>query len=249
LIEQQYAFAAHIRDPVRHAAPAGIEDRRMAVYRELFYNNVEAFLANSFPVLRRLLDERRWHALARDFFAEYRCHSPLFAEIPREFLNYLGQRGTAFEDELPFLRELAHYEWVELALSIAEADAPQDFDPAGDLLEGVPRVSPLAWPLAYNYPVHRIGPDFVPASPGDQPSYLMAYRDRQEDVRFVELNPVSARLFALLQEKTGMTGRAALELVARELRHPDPGVVIEGGRQILQQWHDLGIVLGTRMPA
>ena len=48
----QYAFAGHIRDPEHMPVPDGVEPRRMAVYRDLFYNNVENFIANSFPVLR-----------------------------------------------------------------------------------------------------------------------------------------------------------------------------------------------------
>ena len=58
--ELQYAFAAHIRDPESNAAPEGIEDRRLAVYRELFYNNVQSLLTSTFPVLRE-----RWWAMAR----------------------------------------------------------------------------------------------------------------------------------------------------------------------------------------
>ena len=57
----QYRFAAHLRDPKRNPAPRGIEPRRMKIYRELFYNNVEGFLANAFPVLRRITPDARWH--------------------------------------------------------------------------------------------------------------------------------------------------------------------------------------------
>jgi len=38
--DKQYAFAAHLRDPDNVPAPEGIEERRMAVYRELFFNNL-----------------------------------------------------------------------------------------------------------------------------------------------------------------------------------------------------------------
>ncbi|NNG12205.1 MAG: DUF2063 domain-containing protein, partial [Halobacteria archaeon] len=54
-IRRQYEFAAHIRDPKHQPAPADVEDRRMGIYRELFYNNVEGFIAGTFPVLRRIL--------------------------------------------------------------------------------------------------------------------------------------------------------------------------------------------------
>ena len=50
---QQDALAAHIRDPENVAAPAGVEERRLKIYRELFFNNVEGLLAGNFPVLRR----------------------------------------------------------------------------------------------------------------------------------------------------------------------------------------------------
>jgi len=243
--QQQYAFAAHIRQPDRNPAPQGIEDRRMAIYRELFYNNVESFLSDGFPVLRALMDDASWHAMARDFFANHRCHSPLFMEISREFLGYLEEERGEHRNDLPFLRELAHYEWVELALSVAETDQPPCTRPDGDLLDGIPVLSSLAWPLSYRYPVHRISPDYRPGRSGDEITYLLVYRDTHDDVGFIELNAISARLFALLQESGTLTGRQALEAIAAELDHPQPGVVIDGGQQILQAWRQRDIVLGA----
>ena len=252
-MRRQYEFAAHIRNPDHQPAPEDIEDRRLGIYRELFYNNVEGFLSNSFPILRKLMDDDSWHAMARDFYARHECHSPLFLEIPREFLNYLQQERSDHAEDLPFLYELAHYEWVELALSVAEADDDQDRKPDSttergsdcDLLDGIPLVSMLAWPLSYRYPVHRIDPAFIPRTPGEQPTYLLVYRDPDDEVGFIELNPVSARLLALLQENRKLSGRQALEQIAAELQHPKPEVVIEGGRQILQEWRQRGIVLGS----
>ncbi|HKX55116.1 MAG TPA: putative DNA-binding domain-containing protein, partial [Xanthomonadales bacterium] len=34
------AFAAHIRNPAVAPAPADVEDRRMQIYRDLFFNNI-----------------------------------------------------------------------------------------------------------------------------------------------------------------------------------------------------------------
>ena len=42
----QRQLTAHLRDP-GSPPPAGIEERRLKIYRELFYNNVEGFLANA----------------------------------------------------------------------------------------------------------------------------------------------------------------------------------------------------------
>jgi len=243
----QFDFAAHIRDPDAHPAPAGVEDRRMAIYRELFYNNVESFLREGFPVLRELSDDAWWHALARDFFAHHRSRSPYFIEIPREFLDYLqNERGERSEDP-PFLLELAHYEWVEWALifSDAEREAPPA-DPNGDLMAGVPLLSPLAWNLSYRFPVHRIGPDYQPQEPGAEPTHLLVYRNRQDRVEFMEINVVTQRLIELLKEEPELTGLDAVRRIAQELAHPQPEVVMEAGRQLLQDLRHRDVLIGTR---
>ena len=246
----QYRFAAHLRDPERHRAPAGIEPRRMQVYRELFYNNVQGFLATAFPVLRRITPDARWHALVRDFFARHESHEPLFHKIAGEFLKYLearGRRRGANRTDWPFLRELAHYEWVELALAVSDLElTPQLADPNGDLLAGVPVVSPLAWSLAYEFPVHRIGPEFLPKEPGAAPTYLIVYRNRQDEVKFMEANAVTARLLELLRPRRRASGRAQLARIARELKHPQPEGVIAQGAAILAGLRERDIILGTR---
>ena len=219
----------------------------MGIYRELFFNNVESFLSGTFPVLHRIHDNSDWHALVRDFFARHRSHTPLFLEIPREFLNWLEHERTARPGDLPFLYELAHYEWAELALSVAEAPPVQaHVDPEGDLLSGIPVLSPLAWHLAYQYPVHRIGPDFLPERPGEAPTFLVVYRDRRDEVGFLEINPVTKRLLELISENTHACGRELLTRIATELSHPQPDVVISGGAGILQGLHEKDIIPGTR---
>ena len=242
--QQQYAFAAHIRNPETNPSPDGIEDRRMAIYRELFYNNVEGFLANTFPVLNSLIDETAWHRMARDFYSMHQSHTPLFLEIPREFLTYLEHEREQNDSDPAFMYELAHYEWTELALSVAEDNEKTGYDAEADLLETRPVLSSVAWPFVYHYPVHRISPEFQPEQPGDQLTYLLVYRDHEDEVGFIELNDVSARLFSLLQETTETSGRNAMKTIAEELQHPDPEVVINGGLGILEEWRNRGIVLG-----
>ena len=242
----QYRFAAHLRNPKRNKAPAGIEPRRMKIYAELFYNNVQGFLAAAFPVLRRITPDTQWHALVRDFFERHESHEPLFHRIAREFLDYLDHERGKVRADWPFLRELAHYEWVELALSVDPAAlGPALADPNGDLMERVPVLSPLAWPLTYKYPVHRIGPGFLPRAPGPQPTHLVVYRNRQDDVKFMEVNPVIARLLELLRDKPA-PGRLLMRRIARELKHPDPAAVSAQGSQVLQHLRARDIVLGAR---
>ena len=194
---KQAEFAAYIRDPQHNPAPADVAPERMAMYRELFFNNIDSFLATSFPVIRSLFSEEQWQALAADFFARHRCHTPYFSEIAEEFLDYL-QQGQTISD-LPFLWELAHYEWVELALAIAK-DQPE-FAPepeSVDIEYQVLALSPLAWLLAYRFPVQKISSQYTPLAAPDLATYLVVYRDQIHEVHFMETVALTFRLLQLL---------------------------------------------------
>lgn len=243
--QEQYRFAAHIRDPDKNTAPSNIEDRRMAVYRDLFYNNVEGFLSRSFPVLRKLFKEADWHAMVRDFFSRHNSHSPYFLDIPKEFLDYLNDERSNDDDPI-FINELAHYEWAELAISVLDVDLESiAANRNGDLIEESPVLSPAAWSLAYSFPVHQIKPDFQPQSANEIATFIIVYRDLSDKVGFIEINPVTARLMELLAENSARSGRALLTQIAEEIQHPDAAVVVNGGREILGNLLAHDIVLGT----
>ena len=235
----QFAFTAHLRDPAAMTRPADVEERRMAVYRELFFNNVEGFVSNCFPVLRSLVDGTDWRALVRDFYARHVSHSPLFSEIPAEFLDYLAQEKPAgLAPRFPFLLELAHYEWLELVAQIATEILPE---PVTVTMGTETRValSPLAFVQAYQYPVQHIGPDFRPGQP--EPTYLVVYRNRDDAVQFLALNALSFQLLSRLESGPDTAG-SLLTGLAAQLQLPVEQVMA-GGLTALQDFARRDIVL------
>jgi hypothetical protein len=196
----QLAFAARIRQPESQALLPGITAERMAVYEGLFFNNIESFLSSGFPVLRRLFDDARWQRLVRSFIAGHRCATPYFLEIGAEFVGWLQHGFVAEADDPPFLIELAHYERVELELDVAEAELPAQ------------GWSPLAWPLAYAWPVQRLSAEYRPQQAPAEPTCLLAWRDRSNKVRFQQLSPFAYHLALRLQ--AGETSAPALLALA-----------------------------------
>ncbi|MEF8794312.1 HvfC family RiPP maturation protein [Thiohalorhabdus sp.] len=243
---QQEALTGFLREPAIAGRPQGVDERGGRVYRRLVYNNLQGFLASNFPVMRRILEGERWEALVANFLAEHRAQTPYFLEIGRELLTYLGEVREPRSGDPAFLLELAHYEWVELALSVDEAELPSEgVDPEGDLVAGRPVVSPLAWPLQYAFPVHQIGPGFEPETAPEQPTFLVIYRDRLDAIGFLAINAVTARLLQLLQEGGGESGEALLRRIAAEIGHPEPSQVVAAGADILADLRGRDIVVGT----
>ncbi|MCK5386820.1 MAG: putative DNA-binding domain-containing protein [Gammaproteobacteria bacterium] len=245
--QAQYEFAAHIRDPELNPKPADVEARRMKIYNELFFNNVEDFISNTYPVLKSIMPEDEWQKMMRDYFSNHLSHTPLFPEMPREFLKYLETERDNPNDP-PFMKELAHYEWIELALMTSDLDENINWDKInidGDLLNNQPVLSPLAWSLTYQYPVQQISKEFIPEVSSEQPVYLLVYRDKDDEVHFMELNPVTAMLIQLINEDKDLTTKQILENIAEQMNHPEPNVVIDGGYQIIQDLKNRNVILGV----
>lgn len=243
---QQLDFTRTIRDP-EYPGPTTIPAERMALYRELFFNGFNDNLSSIFPVLRAITGDGDWDTLVRDFMVKHRCRTPLFTRIGEEFVDYLQNEREAAPGDYPFMLELAHYEYAELAVAISDADRQMpDYDPNGDLLHARPVIAPTAWALSYRFPVHRIGPDYLPATPPDEPTHLVIYRDHEDEVHFLEINAVTRRLFDLLQENDCPSGLECLRRIAEELQHPQPQTVVEFGAQLLEEMRERHIVLGAR---
>lgn len=244
---QHLVLGRWIRNPGVAPPPEGVDPRRLQVYADLFYRNAEGLLAGAFPVIRRTLGDERWHALIRDFLREHPARTPLFAEVSREFLRYLDTRGAAGRADPPWLQELAHYEWVELALQISE-ERPDalEYDAAADLLATAPVLSPLAWPLAYAWPVHRIGPGCIPDIPPAVPTLLLVRRDPGGEVAFVELSALTFRLLHRIAEESSMTGAAHLHALALEAGAPDAAAFVAEGGRMLDALRADGTLLGGR---
>lgn len=239
----QTRFAAHLRDPQHNAAPGHIPDARMQVYRELYFNNLQSLLAANFPVIKRTLGPARWQEYVRAFCRDHRAHTPLFTEIGQEFIHYLD--AAPIDSDAPWLLELAHYEWIELALQISDAPLPAH-DPDGDLLDGVPVCSPWCRALAYQWPVHCIGPDHQPTRLPAQPTLLLARRQADGSVAFSELSPLLYRLLERLEQEPGPSGRRQLQALAAEAGVAADADFIASGVAMLHQLHARGCLPGTK---
>ena len=218
----QTRFAARIRDPEGVSLLPGVSAPRMAVYEQLFFNNLESFLAGGFPVLRSLFKEQRWQRLVRGFLSQHRCRTPYFLQIGEEFVDWLAQDFVAEAGDPPFLAELAHYERVELALDVATDTLPHR------------GWSPLAWPLVYVWPVQRLGRDHRPAEPPAEPTCLLAWRDRDERVRFQQLSPFAYHLALRLQ--AGVASHQALLDLAESSGLAADEQYFASARLLLDDW-------------
>lgn len=231
----QQQFAGHIRNPENTVyspeREAPIESRRLLAYQSLFFNNIESFMSKMFPICLDILGSDRWLQILREYMIKHNSTTPLFHELGEEFLSFLQDEFEPLESDPPFLLELAHYEWVELALSVS---TEAGFTPDSTVDQGESHVinldlkyqlSPLAWPLAYEWPVQLLSKDFQPTEKPNDVTTLLVYRHLSEQteqteqgggsdemIDFMEITPLLYQWLTILDASE--SARSAFEYVA-----------------------------------
>ncbi|MGR9116350.1 MAG: HvfC family RiPP maturation protein [Gammaproteobacteria bacterium] len=247
----QRQFTDYLRNPINHEVFPKTLPAEIKVYARLLYNKIESSLRVCFPIARELLGPVHWRQIVQAFIRDHRCQSPLYREIPDEFIDYLLHGNP--QVKMPgFITELAHYEWMELILETAHAgiSAPIITDPMNPL-EHVPILNPVLHILHYRYPVHCIVPSDerwksweTRLEPYDQePMILVGLRDNDLNIQFIEINAVTARLIELLRDQF-RTGEQALRQLATEMGYCAPEPLLSHGREIIQQLQTQQIIIG-----
>ena len=242
-IKTQQEFAGHIKNPDKNPCPKDVDDRHMKIYRDLFFNNVMGFLSGAFPVLAEIIGERRWTEIGRDFFLRHNNKTPYFLEISREFLGYLEHEYKATEEDPAYLYELAHYEWLELYVDVEPEASSIEVDSKADVLSSIPVLSPVVEGFLYQYPVHQIS--LENSAPNPKQSALIVYRKRDDSVGFVESNPFTLQLLALLKQQE-LTAEQLLLGLLQQSGLEGSQAAYQGGIEILKYWQELGIIVGGR---
>lgn len=233
----QLEFTAHIRNPSLHPKPANVVEKRMAVYREAVFNNIFESVSVCFPVCQKAIGARAWRKLIREFVANYSANSPIFREIPQQFLQFINTK-----DDLPiYLQQLAHYEWVELAVSSQVTESPK-LSVVTNLADETPVLAPAHMLLQYDFPVHKISTRFKPNSV--EKTYLLVYRNAAYAVKFIELNPMTFQLLCLIDKKN-MAGMQVLMRLADEVKDVDCDVILKYGLAIMAELANQEAIVGS----
>ena len=245
----QSSLSDYIRDPQHQPGPEHVNSERLQVYSDLFRRNIDGFFTFAFGTLKAFYSEADWRSLVMEFLRVHCSRTPYFREIPREFLNFVLYEHAPQKADPPFMLELVHYRWIWLTLESYAAEIPPASDPAMSVQTRQPVLSPLVCAAIYNFPVHKITPDFFPDSPASEPVYLVIWRNRKDRVRQIQSNALTARLLELAAATDqSASGEQMLLQIATEIGacEQQRDAVLKGGLSTLKQFCELDIICDTR---
>ncbi len=171
--------------------------QRLAVYRRLVRHNVVDVVARMLPRTRARLNRAEPGEFDRSFDAFLADPSPrthYLRDVPAEFLAWATPRWKDDARAPAYLADLASHELTHFAVSSAPATGePRPLD---EVAIDRPLVFSDAMRLAhYAFAVHELPGRLDDVSePPARDVTLLAYRDADHEVRFVELTPLAAAI-------------------------------------------------------
>lgn len=182
---------------------------RLLAYHSMVHSRLFRTIKTFMGGAAERLGDARLHADVHAWTRDQGSRSPYLREVPTEFFAWVRPRWEADEELPPWLCELAQHQ-----ISIRELrNDPRELGPQNEVkidLERPIACNATARIVRYHWSVHELPRELGAAEPKlyAEPQSVVAYRDRDDRPRFVDIGPRAAHLLARLL--AGATLREAL---------------------------------------
>ncbi len=211
---------------------------RLAVYRSLVRNGVVGVIVRVLPKTRARLNARggRFDADVGRFLDAVGPRTHYLRDVPAELLAWAEPLWRGDAGLPPYVSDLARYELAAFAVAASEARRAALEEPA---LDRAVVFHPSARLLRFAWAVHALATEDPAELPEARDVRLLAYRDADHGVRWLELTP-----FAWTLVETLVAGETLGAAVARAFSIHGSVPTDEIAR-LLADLADRGAVLGA----
>jgi uncharacterized protein len=180
--------------------PKSSIDENIDQYRRLVFNNVMDIIESTFPLAYKLVGSYKWTKLVKEYFAVYTCTSPLFWQMPNEFLDYVKLNSTELQIQFPQLINLMDMEWMEIEVFMMPDELISPFTIEGDMNQDKLIVNPELKILPLNYPVFSKKSNKINASDFSQYFISIHRNHTDKNVSINELGLIQVEILLYLHE-------------------------------------------------
>lgn len=221
--------------------PTELKEARLAIYRRLVHGALDECMHSILPRTAARLGDRFWEEVHL-FYSECGPHTHYLRDVPSEFLAWCKDRWSTLEDLPAYAFDLACHEVTAIEVGAASDGSARSEEPSLSLDRPVIFQGAIAL-RHYQYAVHRLSEDLENLSiPEASPVFLLVYRDRNHDLRYLELSTIA---FAILQRLlTGGTLQQAIVEGAASGGVPVDDTLLHGIAVLLGDLAERGVLWG-----
>jgi hypothetical protein len=220
----------------------GLRSGRLALYRELVFNNIIDGLANAFPLTQALLSQKEWNGLTQRFFASWDCTPYAYWQMSGELPKYAALAEAGLRKKYPWLLDLLNFEWSEIAVYMMEDIPLPEADQSGSLLRDRLCINPHLRLLQVAYPVHVQAPGTITKEDKGQ-YHVLIYRDPETlTAEFMALSPFYAGLLENLIPGEQSARQILMAIAAQSGHHYR--LLAGNAKAFLKQLHKNNVIQG-----
>jgi len=188
---------------------AGLGAERLLVYRRLVFNRFVDVIEMTLPRIRERRGREAFHADVSMFLQERASSSPYLRDIASEFVEWVGSHWQRDESVPAYFHSLARHELLSFEIAAMPEESREVEEAELDLDRPVIMQS-VARVVRYGHAVHELPSDVEDQTePEQRETALLAYRDREHKVRYLDLGAASAEIVEALLHR-GATLRDAI---------------------------------------
>ena len=139
--------------------PSGSMEDRWAIYRDAYVVRITEAIANDYAAIARILGPAAFGALCRRYLAAQPPNSHDIGRVGERFAAYVS--GDALTEQLPFLPDLARFEWALAVAVVSDDITPLRWDRLAErgpvaLSEAPLRLAPATRLIRSDWPLHDL---------------------------------------------------------------------------------------------
>jgi hypothetical protein len=236
------------------ASLSGASDKRLLLYRKLIRGGIARAVRAEIPRTAARL-EAAFDAWVCRFIDSEAPRSHYLRDVAFEFVAWASPRWAGDPAVPSYMADLARHELSAFDVAGADAQgrstgvglAQKARPPAGEglslELDRAVRFDAAVRLCRYDHAVHRLHADEDSRDvPAREPTALLAYRDADHEVRYLELTPLAAEILERLLR--GETLREGVVGGTRALGYPLDGAVLTSTASLLGDLTERDVVLG-----
>ncbi len=215
-------------------------ERRLLVYRKLVRRSLTAAIRLEIPRTAARLGAS-FEAWVDRFIDEESPRSHYLRDVAFELVAWARPRWATDTDVPCFLGDLARHELI--GFEVGSADDESGVTGIDLELDATARFHASVRLARYDHAVHRLLADETARDvPAREPTALLAYRDADHEVRYLELSPLAAAILDRLL--AGETLRSAVVGAALDRGEALGPEVLAGTARLLDDLAERGALLG-----
>lgn len=248
-------------------APASLKDVSPELLQSISKNGVRLYggllnfghhdvMESIYPYCKQLIGDQ-WEKTVDDYLKHFPPNHHNFNRLCARFSQYFREteRGRKYAQKMPFLEELAHYEWIELEKMEADVQIEvfdhETLSSPEQLAKLAPVVNPSLTVKHYHYPIPEIveileAGGKLSRKVAREETVVAIYRHPQTHAcRFVELGEASEALLEKASQST-ISYQELIPLVVSIVKNEDVQKVVIDFLDSIEELQEQMVLVGSK---